>query len=1417
MLTIAVAILGVLFALYYSYIKNNEYHYQESRLRSLNANFKIIKKQLDNGFQKLSSTNYESIFSSKSIIDKAMEEIKAGTPNWDDILKDLDEAELDGNQHRADDSDLLGKIRKAKTIYEIVQITEPKIGNRGIKGVSLRFNIERLAEKYIEAKHRLTEEKTNTKSVWKFVESDFEVPNQLRQEFDEYILIFKNNSISVDKETKVPDKTPTSLRKPIIRTSLDGTVALPDSLEKLDPYNLGLVLGVPKEKVKYQFFSRNYTYKTSLDPTIEYGIQIIGFVETEKYKAANRQLDAWIITLLSLFLLLALFGLPYFKMLFIAEDERVFSNDVILSGISIVVGAPVLILFFLSLMKYYNDYELHIPDKLKNLTQDLRLRFEEENASIVKSLYSMDLNREDLLYDTIDNGPHIDSIYPSKDRYNKHLKFVSKTKNNTKGEVYYHIKLIANKGIENTKNLGQRPYFKAFKDSSNIWSVAHNKSLIKYAMRPVVSIEDQNEEAVYILENPKDPLRGYRIGSSQLKSLHEAILPFGFQFAVIHKDGGVWFHSEKGRATLENLFDVTRHNNKFLAAIAGRIDARGKLTYRDEGKLYHVSPIKGTDLSVVAFYDIELLRSRISEVLTMSCIILAIALIVILIITILSLIIRNPKLGLYHYDRFLFDFLTPKKSLARNYMVLSSSLLLGLFLLIIVALCAHNINPIESFLFCILLPINSYIIVFYALHPHGYKPDIKYCIRDFILFTTIVLLNLLFFKINGPSTYFTIIFSLQTLYILYIVWRKFQYVKKPKNATENKTWLGKKEKAVFKAFADYCSRLKLPYKYWYALFLFSWLLLAVIFPTFLIFTNIETKNDGVWLRIDQYYMAHKYMDKENNLKINLSPFKSERRGFESLYETFLKEGQYHPNLCLEFVKGEQGDGQEQEPTTELDNFLWSIWPAYDNRINLFQGLIKKRADDLSWAARGSNDDSEAPRDFTLTNRNQAKIVIGYEVPQHKIKRDYTLLFVKSTGFAIILLGLFSLILFFIDRYFAFRFSHLKANDFDTNKEAQYAAKFSRIINDVDSNSGLLLIGPPFSGKLNFAKEILNKSVFEKSMVLSMLQLDAVKDDADLKEIMEALTISSEDQADGDWETCEVFIIDHLEHNIKSYRANHLKLKLILFLISKHKRIILISEVYPSQIFAMYENTPESPTLPWGSLEDDFNSWRNILSAFPQVLIGITKNPEKTKLRCTFGLDKKEMPSLEDINLLVGELGYSKFLPNLAPVIVAKSMKDEKKPCLDIQHVIMHTQNLAHGYYNDIWNTLPTRERYLLYDLAKDGFMNIKNRNSLFSLMKKGLIVWKDGPRIFNYSFKNFVVTSVSLNEALRLENKNRGNGSWANTRILLYLVIVAIIVFIGLGNPEFIQDFEALITALGGLGAIIPLVSRMLASGGQKT
>ncbi len=1348
LLTVALIVIGLFFAIYYSHIKNNQHNFRESKLQSLDSDFDIISRQLDNDIQTYNSQN--------------------------------------NIQPKKDSDDYLKQ-----------QVD------------SIKIHIE---------------------SIWKKPGKSL----KLDQAFDEFMVTIKDPSKAEDStKTIAASESKNSFKgiDDIYKSSLKGAIKPPDTLFNSNLLNMGISIPIPEKGTNYQLFGRQYNYETALNPHVKLKIEIIGLIKADRYNETIRKIDPWIIALLTTFLLLSLFGLPYFKMLFIAEDERLSSNDVILSGISVVVGAPIIMIVFLSLMNHYYDYYQKVPKQLKELSKEIGNRFENENKANVTHLYQTPLQIEDslqkdliLLKDSIKNGliqrknsinildsiPYF-TISDTNAPFMGNMKFVSKI--NPAGKVYYHIALIDKDDIKNTRNLGTRPYFKDFDASTNVWLYNDN---IKYVMRPVVSIEDQSEEAVYIVNNENDNLPGYRIGASQLKSIHDPILPFGYQFVIVDDTGEVWFHSEEGRATLENFFEVSRQANDVMAAVIGRIDAHGLVNYRDEGKLFNAMPIKDTNLSVIALYDIGLLRTRVSEVLTLACIGVVMAVILMLVITILSLIIRNPKLGLYRYDRFLFEFLTPKKK-DRDTYILLSSLFLGILLIGIIINHYCGLEQRMVYIPCLLLTIWAYLVVYYTLHPYRNKPDLKFRVRDLLLLIVIIFLNIIMFKINSEKLGFSLVaILLQLGSFCIIVYNQLSEKLKDRIPYRRQLrFFAKKLREICKLKTN---NFHIAYRYWYSIFLFSWLLLGAIFPTYLVFEKANYLNDRFWSKTDQIYMAQNYMAKEKALELNLPAFEDLRDAYDTLYDRHLKEGLYPVYAeSVEIVSGEDPKPGTTVDDTIFKEFLWHSRPVYDERVSQFHALVYRHAQDSSWIS------SEKSDTLALKYLDKPGVVrVTRQVTDETINDNSGIQTLKVTGFLLILAILFSLILFFVDRFFAFRFRHLRPNDFDTNQKENYVEKFGRMLHDEKSNSGLLLIGLPFSGKRTFALEILKSAGYTKDITLSMLRLDHIDINSDISDILSLLAgFTTKDLDQFDWEEHEVFIIEHLEHNIKSFNANHLKLKVISFLISKRKRVVLVSEVYPSQIFALYEQSPEGSSLPWGSLEDDFNSWRNILSAFPQVLIGITQNKEKVYRVLEIRPQKIPTKYEETITPLIEELGHSKFLPTLAPVILSKTLYETENPNenyehLDRQRMVMHTQNLGHGYYNDIWNALPTRERYLLYDLAKDGFLNIKNRNSLFSLMKKGLIVWRDRPAIFNYSFKNFIVTSVSMNEALRLENKNRGKGTWGNARIILYLIIITTIVFIALGKPELIKDFEALIGTLGGLGVVIPLVSRFLASGSQK-
>ncbi|MBZ9728677.1 hypothetical protein LB467_03175 [Salegentibacter sp. JZCK2] len=1201
----------------------------------------------------------------------------------------------------------------------------------------------------------------------------------LKNDFDEFIIrvIYKEEPLKTSSSYSIP-----------------GNILL-DSIYRTDPLNLGTVTNLDVMGEEYKLFARRYQYKDNVE------IQMIGLIEGDHYKKLTRQLDPWIIALLATFLLVCLFGMPFLKMLFIAEDESLSRTDIIIAGFAVLIGSPLIFAVFLSMMSYLQDYYTTIPKQLYSIGSQIESKFEAENTEAVQRLKNLNLKPYDNQLSSNDSIQFFEAEGEDV-QLRKNFKYISKI--DSSGQTIYHINFIREPPIDSVpRNLAGRSYFKDYMASKGMWSTIQG---VKYVMRPVVSIEDASEEAVYMMQDTTSDGGYYKVGSSQLSSVHNTVLPFGYEFAIIDEDGEVWFHSEPSKATLENFFILSRDNNDLKAAILGRVAATGRFDYHGQRKRYQSFPIAGTDLSVVAFYDVALLRLKISEALSITSIAIFWAFLFSALICLLTVILRNPRKGLYQYQDFLFDFLLPKKRNHKKYILLSVTFISFLLLMILITQII-NFPPSSAFIASLLFIIWSYAMVYYSLHPDHHSRGFSFSIRDLFLFSAIVFLNLLLWNEGSQNIrLFLLAVFVQILCLVFFI----------------KPFWKSKRRSIVKRISFLKKKLRFPYQYWYAIFLFSWLLISSVLPTFIFYTKAEKLEEMIWIKTSQFYMTRNFLEKEKDLKTNLPPINDKEEEFHALYRHHLLNGLYLNNKDR-LYKAARGEDDLYEPN-RFRQLLWSSRPIYNEKIRPYQAMVYKRAYDGSWQSAekigGINfqipDLSE--QDSVVFSEHfsdsLAERSIGNYSSFEEIQKYLSIL--TWVGCGIIISILFALILFYLDRFFGFRFRELKPNDFDTDRD--YLLRFTDVLQRPDTNHGILLIGLPFSGKSRFAGEIVEKSEYNKFVTLSFLQLDKLKPDTSIEDCYKVLSVNWPDEklSCRQWEDeIEVFILEHLEHDVKSFDSNRIKLRLICHLIAKKKRLILTSEIYPSQILAFYQDQLEIQESKNAELTSDFFSWRNILSAFPQVLIGITDAKDKVlkKLNSDLSSNTKDWRVKR---LIAQELGYSNFLPTLAPVIFAKTKFLNPDSHIDYQRMIVHIQNLSYGYYTDIWNSMPSRERYMVYDLAKDGFLNIKNGNSLFTLMKKGLIIWRDRPVIFNNSFRNFIISSVSSSEALHLEIKNRGQGSWGTIRIVIYLVIFTIIVFILLGEPDLIKDFETLIGALGGIGVLIPVISSVLAKSGQK-
>jgi hypothetical protein len=135
---------------------------------------------------------------------------------------------------------------------------------------------------------------------------------------------------------------------------------------------------------------------------------------------------------------------------------------------------------------------------------------------------------------------------------------------------------------------------------------------------------------------------------------------------------------------------------------------------------------------------------------------------------------------------------------------------------------------------------------------------------------------------------------------------------------------------------------------------------------------------------------------------------------------------------------------------------------------------------------------------------------------------------------------------------------------------------------------------------------------------------------------------------------------------------------------------------------------------------------------------------------------------------------------------------------------------AQQFYHSIWKTLNAREKYILFDLAEDGLVNLHDGYTMRVLMKKGLIVrdertWQLG--LFNKSFRNFILTVISSREAAQIQTEIKDSWQWSHLKTPLILVSLAVMAFMMISQH---QAYTRLFGYLSGIAALIPVINTLL-------
>ena len=289
-------------------------------------------------------------------------------------------------------------------------------------------------------------------------------------------------------------------------------------------------------------------------------------------------------------------------------------------------------------------------------------------------------------------------------------------------------------------------------------------------------------------------------------------------------------------------------------------------------------------------------------------------------------------------------------------------------------------------------------------------------------------------------------------------------------------------------------------------------------------------------------------------------------------------------------------------------------------------------------------------------------------------------------------------------------------------------------------------------------------------------------------------------------------------------------------------------------FAIAEkvSNPYYKQQPYAALTDKAydKSWRwkrkdsfiyfNYYPALPSLKTTKTQEPKMLTIRSAMpsrfiflGSLKSLIPLLLVIALLIWGL-HAWLRINLYQIFLVRHIYSKKNNhfstgayaddanCLDrekmyqLEDKIVDDISSSKWMYSDKWEKCSEKEKFLLFNIARDGLINYKNTMEIITLLKKRLLVIEnDRIKPFEPGFRAYILSVCTEDNAdmVRIQKKYLENSSWHQIRMPLVILLIGIAVIIFF-TQQYI--FDKLLILAGGISTLAPLILSVLGGSNKQ-
>lgn len=1197
--------------------------------------------------------------------------------------------------------------------------------------------------------------------------------------------------------------------------SLDGGSS---SFNIQNPYELQLSITIKGED--YQMF----VVKAGHDK-IQY---LAGLIPSTKYASLKRGFDRALISLISVCVLLLMFSIPIIKLFVVAPGESYTSRSLATLVISTVCLVFIIAYFFLyySNLRYIKKHVASEGEHLDSIAQTIKSEFKSEFNTMLKlsnDVKDWVASKEKMSssYDPKQDRALVKNYFEVIDSIGKGLKyeiwksgFVIPTKGEKRGKSQYDVRntIRYGGGFEDVTNIdvSHREYYQ--NADKYVKSLSSNKE-IKFGLQSIFSLNTARP-VVVLSQKVNNGLIACL--ASEMYSINDAILPYGYSFCVIDSDGKVWFHEHAKNNIRENLFTETDQHPELKAAVLSHRRDMFKLKYKMKNMMMQVEPLDtDLDLFIVTMCEVN---NYVQLVNQSGYFIIAGYVVILLfwiIIGVLYRLWKNSRCNMNnppHILLYFFPISTNKKNIFK---VLLFNFLISVLLLVFVRVFINTIYVIHWIPIIALLGAGLMLWNVWILNKQEHHLRKRYYIISIL--APLACFTLFEYILLDEKWGLSFVLSIGFLFFMNVLFTVYYSLGNVNLKTELEDVLSK--------FRNFVSN-NLSYKAIYYPMVFSWLLVFVMVPLFVLYSSIFQQESLLYYMEQQRHVADHIINR--NVKLNETKgqerigklLANNGRYYESFHELkAISCGSYCNHIKKNVIKFSTPDKNGREVLASklinTENYAKVFGQA---RANMFfiNNLIEDRGNRVKPSYIDSDDDNFMYRYFATDD----DLVLHINQGGYPHNSTGLIMLMHKPVFGDILnryLGfLYSFIvivvLFWIyfpriaNKYLFPQFKYSKV--LFTEKQSQ-----DQLHELVEGENKYIVTMPD---KDFYESCIKNEETRMYRLHLPQNIYKLLYDDISKKHVflfIDHMSFKGVNHLDK--------FVTNLEQIIEN--GQFLSFNIVCFKVPRvliqHFRDSLISELRKSN-----KKTAKKQM----QLETTLKRLINCLAYFSVSYVPIVKQPINSDIVKKLYVFKDEWKdkftsklkgtSTEKLVKWENHIGWIEAEINNTAALIGKYKLFRRQASLtenennyDCQHlvqpnnIVVNEDNVYQAYlinrtyYQKIWDSCSNEEKSILYDIASDYVINLHKNGIVNVLINKGLILNGQFLRLFNLSFSLFVSRQGDevdgINTHLRADSKT----GWSQYSLPLKLLGVAVVVFLIVTQQEFLTSIQSILISIGAI------------------